>query len=163
MLGRFFHILFSFFLLFLIASCAKIGSPAGGPKDETPPVVLKSKPLNHSVWFEGKQIEVTFDEFIRTDGLSQDLVVSPPLEERPEIRLRGKTLVIEWEEELRDSTTYTFSFGEAIKDLNEGNVLRNFEFVFSTGGHLDSLAVIGTVLKAFDLEPHEEKVFVMLY
>lgn len=162
-MNRLFHILISFLLLLFIANCAKIGSPAGGPKDETPPVIEKSKPLNRSVHYKGKKFEITFDEFIRTDAISQELVISPPMEERPEIRLRGKTLVIEWEEDLRDSTTYTFSFGESIKDLNEGNVLRNFEFVFSTGGHLDSLAVLGTVLRAFNLEPHEEKIFLMLY
>lgn len=162
-MNRLFHILISFFLLFFIANCAKIGSPEGGPRDETPPLIEKCKPLNRSVYFKGKKFEITFDEFIRTDAISQELIVSPPMEERPEIRLRGKTLIIEWEEDLRDSTTYTFSFGESIKDLNEGNVLRNFEFVFSTGGHLDSLAVLGTVLQAFNLEPHEEDVFLMLY
>ncbi len=139
-----------------LADCAKIGSPSGGPRDETPPRVEKSKPLNRSVNYNGSRIEITFDEFIKTDAISQELIVSPPFEERPEIRLRGKTLVIEWEEDIRDSTTYTFSFGESLKDLNEGNILRNYEFVFSTGGHLDSLAVLGTVVKSFDLVPHEE-------
>ncbi len=163
MLIRLFNILFSFFLLLLLAGCAKIGSPAGGPRDEAPPVILKSKPLNRSVHFDSKKIEITFDEYIRTDELRQELIVSPPFEERPDIRMKGKTLIIEWEEKLRDSTTYTFSFGEAIKDLNEGNILRNFEFVFSTGEYLDSLAVIGRVLQAFNLKPHEEKVYLLLY
>jgi hypothetical protein len=162
-LNRFFHILLSFFLLLLLADCAKIGSPAGGPRDEDPPIVLKSKPLNYSVLYEGKKIEITFDEYIKTDAIGQEMVVSPPFEDRPQILLKGKTLVIQWDEELHDSTTYTFSFGESIKDLNESNVLRNFEFVFSTGGHLDTLAVIGTVLKAFDLKPHEEKVYLTLH
>jgi len=149
--------------LLFIANCAKIGTPAGGAKDKTPPRVEKSKPLNRTVNFKGDKIEITFNEFINTQSISQDLVVSPPFEERPEIILKGKTLVIKWEDELKDSTTYTFSFGESIKDLNEGNILRNFEFVFSTGGYLDSLAILGTVLQAFNLEPHEEKVFLLLY
>ncbi len=160
---RFFHILISFFLLFFIADCAKIGAPAGGPRDKTPPKIEKSKPLNKTINYKGRKIEITFDEFINTQAISQELIVSPPLEERPEIRLRGKTLVVEWQEDLHDSTTYTFSFGESIKDLNEGNVLSNFEFVFSTGGYLDSLAVMGTVLQAFDLKPHKEKIFLMLH
>ncbi len=163
MLSRLLHLLFSFFLLLLLADCAKIGSPAGGPRDEAPPKVLKSNPLNRSVNFKEGKIEITFDEYIRTEALGQELVVSPPLEERPEIRLKGKTLIIDWDEDLRDSTTYTFSFGEAIQDLNEGNILRNFEFVFSTGEHLDSLAVIGTVLQAFNLQPLEERVYLLLY
>jgi hypothetical protein len=162
-LNRIFHILVAFFLLLLLVTCAKIGSPTGGPKDVTPPFIEKSKPLNRSIGYKGKKIEITFDEFIRSEAISQEMIVSPPMEERPEIRMRGKTLVIEWQEELHDSTTYTFSFGESIKDLNEGNVLRNFEFVFSTGDHLDSLGVLGTVLQAFNLQPHEEKIFLMLY
>ncbi len=160
---RLFHILIPVIVLLLIADCAKIGSPSGGPRDEDPPRIKKTKPLNHSVNYEGNEFEVSFDEFITTQDIGQEMVVSPPLEERPEIRLRGKTLVIEWDEDLHDSTTYTFSFGESIKDLNEGNILSNYEFVFSTGGYLDSLAVLGTVLQAFDLKPHNEKIFVMLY
>jgi hypothetical protein len=162
-LNRILHILISFFLLLLLITCAKIGSPTGGPKDVTPPFIEKSKPLNRSIGYKGKRIEITFNEFIRPEAISQELIVSPPMEERPEIRMRGKTLVIEWQEELHDSTTYTFSFGQSIQDLNEGNVLRNYEFVFSTGDHLDSLGVLGTVLQAFDLQPHKEKVFLMLY
>ncbi|HEC44645.1 MAG TPA: hypothetical protein ENI20_17660 [Bacteroides sp.] len=162
-MNRIFHILLSFFLLLILADCAKIGAPVGGPRDKSPPVIEKSKPLNYSVNYDDNKFEITFDEYIKTAAIGQEMVVSPPLEERPEVRLRGKTLVIEWFEELRDSTTYTFSFGESIQDLNEGNVLLNFEFVFSTGGHLDSLAVLGSVLKAFDLQPLEEKVFLLLY
>ncbi|MCK4747052.1 MAG: Ig-like domain-containing protein, partial [Bacteroidales bacterium] len=130
---------------------------------EDPPVIEKSKPLNYSVNYHGNKFEITFDEYIKTQAISQEMVVSPPLEERPEVRLRGKTLVIEWFEDLRDSTTYTFSFGESIQDLNEGNIFLNLQFVFSTGGHLDSLSVLGTVLQAFNLQSHEEKVFLMLY
>ncbi len=143
---RLFYILISFSLLLLLASCAKIGSPAGGPRDKTPPRLEKSKPLNRAVHFDGNQIELTFDEYIRTDAIAQEMVVSPPLEERPDIRLRGMTLIIEWEEELRDSTTYTFSFGESIKDLNEGNILKNFEFVFSTDSSVPTNTLPATLI-----------------
>ena len=127
--------------------------------------MLKSKPLNKSTNFSGKQIELTFDEFINSQGMSQELVVSPPMEKNPEIRMRGKTLIVEFLDELRENTTYTLSFGETIKDLNEGNILRNFEFVFSTGEKLDSLGVLGMALQAFNREfpETEDPVFVMLY
>ena len=111
------------------------------------------------------QIELTFDEYINSQGMSQELVISPPMEETPEIRMRGKTLVIDFMEDLRENTTYTLSFGETIKDLNEGNILRNFEFVFSTGEKLDSLGVLGMAVQSFDLEfpETENPFFVMLY
>ena len=155
----------SFLVLIISAQCAKIGSPSGGPRDIAPPVLLKSKPLNKSTLFTGRQIELTFDEFINSQGMSQELVISPPMEETPEIRMKGKTLVIEFMGELRENTTYTLSFGETVKDLNEGNVLRNFEFVFSTGEKLDSLGVLGMAVQAFDREfpESEDPFFVMLY
>jgi hypothetical protein len=154
-----------FLTLAVLTQCAKIGSPSGGPRDITPPVLLKSDPLNRSTNFTGSKIELTFDEYINTQGMSQELVVSPPMETSPEIRMRGKTLIVEFLEDLRENTTYTLSFGETVKDLNEGNILRNFEFVFSTGEHIDSLGVLGMAVQAFDLqfpEP-EDPFFVMLY
>ncbi len=152
-------------VLLILAQCAKIGSPSGGPKDIALPVILKSKPLNRSTQFTGTRIELTFDEFINAQGMSQELVISPPMEESPEIRMRGKTLVIDFMEDLRENTTYTLSFGETIKDLNEGNILRNFEFVFSTGEKLDSLGVLGMAVEAFTLKfpETEDPFFVMLY
>jgi hypothetical protein len=151
--------------LLCLAECAKIGSPSGGPRDITPPVILKSKPLNRSTNFSDQVVELTFDEFVNPQGMSQELVVSPPLEQSPEIRMRGKTLIIEFLEDLRENTTYTLSFGETIKDLNEGNSLRNFEFVFSTGDKIDSLGVLGMAAQAFDLEfpESEDPFFAMLH
>lgn len=151
------------FALVLFGSCAKMGSLTGGPKDETPPKVVESKPENYSVNFKLKKIEITFDEFILLNNINQELIVSPPLKERPEVRLKNKTILIDLNNELRDSTTYTLNFGEAIKDNNEGNLLSNFEFVFSTGDFLDSLGVGGTLLNAFDLKPPDGPVGIMLY
>lgn len=144
-------------------SCAQQGSPSGGPRDEDPPVVLESIPSNYSTRFEAKKIQITFDEYIVLDNVNQQLVVSPPMEEKPEVRLKGKTLVIQFEEELKDSTTYTFNFGSAVKDLHEGNILFNFEYVFSTGDVLDSLSVKGTLIYAENLSVPEEAVTIMLY
>ncbi len=164
-MNRLFHILLSFLVLIILAQCAKIGSPSGGPRDIAPPVLLTSKPLNKSTLFTGRQIELTFNEYINSQGMNQQLVISPPMEEMPEIRMKGKTLVIEFMEDLRVNTTYTLSFGETIKDLNEGNILRNFEFVFSTGEKLDSLGILGMAVQAFNLEfpESEDPFFVMMY
>jgi hypothetical protein len=144
-------------------SCAQQGSPAGGPRDEDPPVVLESNPPNYSVWFDAKKIQITFDEYIVLDNVNQELIVSPPMEEKPEVKLRKRTLIIEFEEELKSSTTYTFNFGSAIKDLHEGNVLLNYEYVFSTGEELDSLSVRGTLTYAKDLTVPEDPISIMLY
>ncbi len=144
-------------------NCAKTGSIEGGPRDTTPPVVLKTKPLKGVLNYTGKSVEITFDEYIRTDEISEELYISPPFKERIETTMKGKTLVVRLEDTLYENTTYTLRFGQSIKDLNEGNVLNNYEFIFSTGSFIDSLAVSGMVIQAIDLEPVEEKVSILLY
>lgn len=150
-------------LLLLTGGCAQQGAPTGGPQDEDPPDVVKTEPQNYSANFNAKRIEITFDEYLDMANFTQELVVSPPMETQPEIRMRRKTLIIEFEEELKEDVTYTFNFGEAIKDLNERNVLLNYEYVFSTGATLDSLSVKGTLKNAFDLTIPETPINVMLY
>jgi hypothetical protein len=144
-------------------SCAQQGSPSGGPRDEDPPVVVESEPPNYSTQFEAKKVLITFDEYIVLENVNQELIVSPPMEEQPEVKLRKKTLVIEIVDTLKSNTTYTFNFGDAIKDLHEGNKLQNFEYVFSTGDVLDSMSVRGTLKYAETLELPEEPVSIMLY
>lgn len=143
--------------------CAQQGSPSGGPRDLDPPVAVESDPPNYSIRFEAKKIQITFDEYVVLDNVNQQLIVSPPMEEQPEVKLKKKTLIIEFEEALKANTTYTFNFGIAIKDLHEGNVLENFEYVFSTGDILDSMSVRGTLKYAENLEVPEEPVSIMLY
>ncbi|MDY6802041.1 MAG: Ig-like domain-containing protein [Bacteroidota bacterium] len=150
------------FLIFWMSSCAKIVAPTGGPKDVEPPKVLSSNPPNLSTNVEGKKIEITFDEFIQLKELNQKLVVSPPVEEKPEVIVKGKSLVIEFPVELKDSTTYNIYLGDAVQDYNEGNPIENFQYVLSTGDYIDSMTVEGKVLSAFNLLPQED-VLVMLY
>jgi len=151
-------------IFFLVAAgCAQQGSPSGGPKDETPPAVVSSSPANYSNHFKATKAEIVFDEYLVLDNVNQQLIISPPLEEKPVIKLKGKTLQIEIPGELRENTTYTFNFGNAIKDLHEGNKLQNFEYVFSTGETVDSLSVRGSLTYAFDLKTPKEPMYIMLY
>ncbi len=151
------------FLFLILVACARIGTPTGGPKDVTPPKVVECKPANYSTLFSENRITIEFNEFIKSGSFKQELIISPPLKKKPEIFLKGKTMVIDLEEELMQNTTYTFDFGEAIQDFTEGNILKDFQFVFSTGSYLDSLSLKGRVINAFDHEPLEEKSLVMLY
>jgi len=156
-------ILISIIILSTI-NCARVGSPIGGEKDVLAPEIIESNPDNYSKNFGSDIIEIEVNEFVRFDNLQQKLVISPPLDEKPEIFVRGKKIIIELgKQELKKNTTYTFSFYDAIVDNNEGNPILNYEFVFSTGNRLDSLSVNGIVLRAFDLEPEEEGVEVLLY
>lgn len=147
--------------LLLFINCARIASPPGGPKDESPPEIKKSIPENYTVNFSSKTIEIYFDEFIRLNNISQ-LIVSPPMKTKPGIRIKGKGIEIKMDDTLTKNTTYTLNFGNSIVDNNEGNPIENFQFVFSTGPNLDSLNLTGDVINAFDLEIPED-VYILLY
>jgi hypothetical protein len=149
-------------LFILIGACAKISSPSGGSRDRRPPVVIKSIPEYGAKNFREKSISITFDEYVVLDNISEKFMVSPPMKKKPRIFIKGKRIVTEFEEDLKDSTTYTFNFQDAIKDLNEGNKIENYQFVLSTGSVVDSLSVTGNVYNAFNLEV-PEKTLVLLY
>jgi len=158
-----YNLLLMFSVTVLFCHCAQITSPSGGKKDETPPRALKYSPGNETINFSTQTITITFDEFFLLDNASEQVLISPILKPKPAFKTKGKSLVIDLKEcTLQENTTYTFFFGEAIKDLHEGNILQDFYYVFSTGDYVDSLSIHGFVQNAFDLKA-QEKTFVMLY
>lgn len=146
----------------LLASCANIVTPTGGPKDEQPPKITGENPKNFSTRFTGNIIEIEFDEYVQLNNPTQEIVISPAIEPGPEFSVKGKKLLVKIKAVLDSATTYTIAFGEALKDANEGNVLSGLKYVFSTGEQLDSLSVTGRVLFAKDDTP-ADKTLVMLY
>ena len=139
--------------ILILAACASIGSPDGGAYDETPPKVVKCQPANMSVNNRDKKLTLTFDEFIVLENASEKVVVSPPQKEMPEIRTSGKRIHITLNDSLKENTTYTVDFSDAIVDNNEGNPMGNFTYAFSTGTEIDTMEVSGTLLEAENLEP----------
>ena len=159
------HLFFCLGLLlvaFLAQRCANAVAPTGGPKDTTPPVVVAAVPENQSTHFIGKKIEITFDEFITLENANQNVMISPPLKEKLDIKLKNKTVVVKFKENLVPNTTYTINFGAAIKDLHEGNPFTDYVYSFSTGDHIDTLSITGKVVDAETMKPIEN-VYVGLY
>ena len=146
----------------LLQRCANVVAPTGGPKDELPPVVVETTPENHSVNFNSKRIDITFDEYITLENAKQKVIFSPLLDEKADIKLKDQTVVIKFNETLKTNTTYTINFGDAIKDLHEGNVFQDYVFSFSTGEVLDTLSIAGRLLSADEKKPIEDA-FVTLY
>ncbi len=159
---------FSFPLAFLLAyyliGCANPIAPAGGPKDETPPQLdTLNSTRNMQVHFEKKDIVLAFNEWVELRDAFNQVVVSPPLEFRPTIERKKRAIHFKFNEKeiLRDSATYTINFGEAIRDITEGNIAP-IVFIFSTGDFIDSLSVEGEVMDAYTAEPVKDVLF-MLY
>lgn len=151
-----------FIWIVIISSCANQGMPTGGPRDSIPPVITSTFPKYKALNYKGNEIRITFNEFIIPDEVPEKLVVSPPLEKRPTILTKSKTLIIRFNEELKDSATYSLDFKNSVADNNEKNPYKNLRFSFSTGNSYDSLRIAGMILNAFDLEP-VENTLVMLH
>src|SRR6185503_6155882 len=139
----------------ILSGCAVVGAgPTGGKRDVAPPKVVKSIPDNRSVNFKGQKIVISFDEFIDLGNVFQEVIISPTLKKMPSIQVNRKDIVINFKDiDLLPNTTYSIQFGKAIKDFNEGNVLRNYRYVFSTGSYLDSLSLSGRGIEALSHVP----------
>lgn len=146
----------------LLFSCAQRSALTGGDKDILPPEIKSTLPENQTLNFNSKEIVVGFNEFIRLSNLQNQLIVSPLMDEKPEVMIKGKKMVVKLSAKLAENTTYSLNFGDAIIDITENNPYPNYKYVFSTGDYIDSLSYAGKVLNAEDLTP-KANVFVMLY
>ena len=137
----------------VMVACANMGRPEGGPRDELPPVYVRSNPAMGQLNFNGNKITVDFDENIQLDDAMNKIVVSPAQRNTPAISSNGRRVTIELRDTIMPNTTYTIDFADAVKDLNEGNVLDGFAMDFATGDTIDTLRISGMVFEARTLEP----------
>ncbi|MCR4681540.1 MAG: Ig-like domain-containing protein [Bacteroidales bacterium] len=156
------HITAFLALMIILGACAKVVAPTGGPKDTTPPKVLKEVPVNGSVRLKEPVVKVTFDEYFTLNNPTDNVLISPPLQEQPHFNVNGKTMVIKFKEELRPNTTYNLVFSNCIQDYHESNKLSYYHYSFSTGDIIDTFMLAGKVNMAGTLEPGED-LFVFLY
>ncbi len=148
-------IAFPFSLLSLFVSqivvptgCATIIPPEGGPRDSLPPVLVKANPNDSSRNFTGRTIVLDFDEYVDAENYQQELIVSPIPANIPTVTRKLSTVTIKLRDSLQPNTTYSLNFGNTIKDFNEGNIMKNYTYIFSTGSYFDSLEFRGNVLLA---------------
>ena len=153
MKGRWTYWLLTLAVGIILAACASIGSPEGGPRDYTPPQVTRTSPEANALNFKGQKVEIIFDEIVNLKDQQKKVIISPAPKTQPLIRTVGKKVTVEFRDELEENTTYVIDFSNAIEDNNEGNQLDGYSFAFSTGDEIDTLAVSGIVLRANDLEP----------
>ncbi|MCP4123944.1 MAG: hypothetical protein GY751_19525 [Bacteroidetes bacterium] len=144
------------FVSLLITGCATVSSPTGGPRDATPPSLVSSSIRNGSVDFDGKTIIMTFNEYVKLNNPSQNIFSSPPLGNSVSFVTRKNKLFVAFKDSLESNTTYHLNFGNSIQDVNEGNPISNYQFVFATGSYIDSLSISGKLNLVNEVEttPH---------
>lgn len=149
-------------LILLVAGCAKIVVPVGGPKDVTPPSVTKEHPANGSTNFKGNTFKVSFNEYVTLNNTVENVLISPPPAMPPTYTLSGKTLIVKFQDTLLPDQTYNISFANCIQDFTEGNPLPLYSYAFSTGAAVDSMMVEGKVVDAKTMQP-AKNCFVFAY
>lgn len=143
-------------IVLILTACAQVGRLSGGPKDQSAPAIdeKKTSPLPGTTNFKGKEITLAFQEFFSLASAKQNIVINPPFEKgkEPDYKMKGKKLLIKFNDSLQENTTYNISFNRAIRDITEKNDSL-FQFAFSTGPFLDSMTVKGKILDAFSNSP----------
>ncbi len=143
------------------SGCANIIPPTGGPRDTLPPVLLTATPVEFSKHINNNKIVFRFDEYIKGDDIRTELIVNPVPKVEPTSYVHLQTLTVKLKDTLQPNTTYALSFYKGIKDVNEGNILRNFTYVFSTGDRIDSGTFGGSVFLALTGKPDSSLVVVL--
>lgn len=147
--------------LFFLVGCANIVPPTGGPRDTLPPVLLTATPVEFAKHISSNKLVFKFDEYIDAKDIRTELIVNPVPKVEPITDGRLQTITVKLKDTLQPNTTYTLNFYKGIKDVNEGNVLRNFTYVFSTGDKIDSGQLAGNVLIALTGKPDSSLVVIL--
>ena len=157
---RFFLNYFLYIILFFsVINCAKKASPTGGPKDTIPPVLISASPKLNTTFFDKEEVKFIFNEYVQLDDIDKQLIISPPLKiggyKLHPTMSASKKITLSILDTLLENTTYTFNFGEGIKDYNEGNKMSFFSYTISTGAEIDSLNLKGLIKDAIEIEPDD--------
>ena len=145
-------------------SCANTTTPpTGGPKDTIPPLIVEVSPAlgQINVPRHKTKLEIKFNEYVVVKD-PKSLFLSPPLEKSAQFKMKGKSVIVYFEDDLDSNKTYTLDVTNAIADNNEGNMFPGYTLVFSTGDRIDSMMVTGTVQDCNTLKPIKGAT-VMLY
>lgn len=146
---KFIILSFIFLISLTLFRCANMQRPTGGPKDSLPPKILNESPANYSTNFNAKEIVITLNEYIKLSNQFKEFSISPDVEKQPDYKIKKKTLHIVLPDSLEKNTTYTINFGKGLVDYNEGNPIKNYNYVFATGAQLDSLQITGSIKNAY--------------
>lgn len=142
--------------------CANIIPPEGGPRDSLAPRAVSVRPSDSSRNFQERRITFSFDEYVEVQNAQQNLVVSPLPKTMPIVEAKLKTVTVRLRDTLEANTTYSLNFSKVIKDVNEGNEVKDFIYVFTTGQNIDSLELSGMVVLA-ENEKTDSTLTVMLH
>lgn len=149
------HSYLALYALFLL-SCARQTTPTGGPRDTIPPTLIQALPQNGTINFQGKTIQLTFDEAVILNNPREQLIITPDLGKPVDARVKKNQVTVNLETDLAPNTTYSINFREAVQDITEKNPAQSLKLAFSTGSYIDSLSIGGSVMDALTTKESKE-------
>ncbi len=136
---------FHFFWTLIFLSCAAIQAPSGGPKDVTPPEIIKIIPPNGSVNIKDKAIEITFSEYLDESSIDKSLRIFPKPTNAFTINLKNPKLIILFNDTLLNNQTYIVSINRNLSDERNVKLEQELQLAFSTGEKIDKGFISGKV------------------
>lgn len=144
------QLIFAVLAAAIFVQCASIAQPQGGPRDSLPPLIISTVPAQKATNFKGRQIALNFNEYVALRDQQAEFLISPPNinGSKPTLTVKGRSVIVDFEQQPDSNTTYRLDFGNSIADNNEGNRLGNYAYIFSTGPDLDTLMMSGLTIDA---------------
>ena len=131
-----------------LAACANPRAPSGGPRDETPPSIVETRPVRDTVNVstDTRSVTLEFSEYVERNSLPRALSITPQFEGRLRFSWSGQAVTIELPSALRDSTTYLFSLSADLTDAHGVSLDRPVTVAFSTGPRINQGRIRGRVV-----------------
>ncbi len=143
-------------------NCAVQIPPSGGPRDSLPPVLVSSTIKDSTTNFKANTITFKFNEYIDGVDIANAITINPLPKRQPTVTTRLNSFTISLRDSLLPNTTYTLTVKDGIKDLNEGNKIETFNYLFTTGTNFDNGIVSGSIYNA-NTGATDSTLTVMLY
>jgi len=134
-----------YLLFFILTACANQLPPNGGPVDLIPPDIIEVYPEDGTTNFKDNLIRLTFSEYVDKSSFKSALFISPKINHL-NFNWSGTSVEVIFEDSLENNTTYSVNIGTEVKDLNNGNKMKEpYSFAFSTGKQIDKGIISGKV------------------
>ncbi len=140
----------------LVAGCASVARPPGGPERHTPPEIISISVDTNATGVTAGKIDVGFDEVVaeHPTGVGSTLQGGPTLENVVLVSPRTSPIKVSWHRDhitiepkggFKPNTTYRLTLLPGITDIR-GNVRREATtLVFSTGPTIQPFSILGQV------------------
>ncbi|MDB5048136.1 MAG: hypothetical protein JWO30_1207, partial [Fibrobacteres bacterium] len=134
------------FPVLLLAGCAHMEAPPGGPSDTKRPYVTAVFPAPDTTNVSRDlKARIVFSEWVAPDAERGKVYLNPPLNRHVKVRLSGNALDVTSSARLDSNTTYTLGILGSVKDLNGQPLESPLQLAFSTGPKPDSGRLKGRV------------------